>query len=134
VAEKLGLSKTVDFRSSRTMHASLMRRNGARLEVARDNMGHAGSSGIQLPHEKTETVTDRLSRAAGGVGYENLLIDSPREVTFFGNGEIILHLVQRFGGYCGGLLPDKGHWGLSVGDDEQRVRITDFVLNSLRGS
>src|ERR1035437_879683 len=45
VAEKLGLSKTVDFRSFRTMHASLMRRYGARLEVARDNMGHAGSSG-----------------------------------------------------------------------------------------
>jgi len=27
------------------MHASLMRRYGARLEVARDNMGHAGSTG-----------------------------------------------------------------------------------------
>lgn len=27
------------------MHAGLMRRFGARLEVARDNMGHAGSSG-----------------------------------------------------------------------------------------
>ena len=45
MAEKLGLSKTIDFRSFRTMHASLMRRFGARLEVARDNMGHAGSSG-----------------------------------------------------------------------------------------
>jgi len=45
LAEKLGLSKTVDFRSFRTMHASLMRRFGARIEVACDNMGHAGSSG-----------------------------------------------------------------------------------------
>jgi hypothetical protein len=27
------------------MHASLMRRYGARLEVARDNMGHAGGTG-----------------------------------------------------------------------------------------
>ena len=44
VAEKLGLPKTLDFRSFRTMHASLMRRF-ARLEVARDNMGHAGSTG-----------------------------------------------------------------------------------------
>ena len=35
---------TVDLRSFRTMHASLMRRF-ARLEVARDNMGHAGSTG-----------------------------------------------------------------------------------------
>jgi hypothetical protein len=45
VADRLGLDKTIDFRSFRTMHASLMRRFGARLEVARDNMGHAGSSG-----------------------------------------------------------------------------------------
>lgn len=45
VAERLGLDRTIDFRSFRTMHASLMRRFGARLEVARDNMGHAGSSG-----------------------------------------------------------------------------------------
>ncbi|MGA8730323.1 MAG: tyrosine-type recombinase/integrase, partial [Terracidiphilus sp.] len=54
-AEKLGLPKTVDFRSFRTMHASLMRRFGARLEVARDNMGHAGGTGsITLdPYSKT---------------------------------------------------------------------------------
>jgi len=45
VAESLGVDRTVDFRSFRTMHASLMRRYGARLEVARDNMGHAGSTG-----------------------------------------------------------------------------------------
>ena len=44
-AEKLGLPPTIDFRSFRTMHASLMRRYGARLEVARDNMGHSGSTG-----------------------------------------------------------------------------------------
>jgi integrase len=43
--KKLGLPKEVDFRSFRTMHASLMRRMGGRLEVARDNMGHAGSTG-----------------------------------------------------------------------------------------
>ena len=40
-AIKLGLPKTVDFRSFRTMHASLMRRTGARAEAARDNMGHS---------------------------------------------------------------------------------------------
>ena len=37
----LGLQKGIDFRSFRTMHASLMRRTGARPEVARDNMGHS---------------------------------------------------------------------------------------------
>ena len=65
VAEMLGLPKTVDFRSFRTMHASLMRRFGARLEVARDNMGHSGSTGsITLDvysktwwNERVEAVT-----------------------------------------------------------------------------
>jgi integrase len=65
VAERLGLSKTIDFRSFRTMQASLMRRFGARLEVARDNMGHAGGSGsITLDvysrtwwNERVEAVT-----------------------------------------------------------------------------
>lgn len=40
-AKALGLPKEVDFRSFRTMHASLMRRSGARPEVTRDNMGHS---------------------------------------------------------------------------------------------
>jgi len=40
-AKELGLPKSIDFRSFRTMHASLMRRTGARPEVARDNMGHS---------------------------------------------------------------------------------------------
>ena len=44
-AEKLKVPSGADFRSFRTMHASLMRRMGGRLEVARDNMGHAGSTG-----------------------------------------------------------------------------------------
>lgn len=44
-AKRLGLPDGIDFRSFRTMHASLMRRMGGRLEVARDNMGHAGSTG-----------------------------------------------------------------------------------------
>ena len=40
-AADLGLSKAVDFRSFRTMHSSLMLREGARPEVVRDNMGAA---------------------------------------------------------------------------------------------
>jgi integrase len=37
----LGLPATVDFRSFRTMHSSLMSSVGVRPEVTRDNMGHA---------------------------------------------------------------------------------------------
>jgi integrase len=40
-ARDLGLPKRLDFRSFRTMHSSLMRREGVRLEVVRDNMGHS---------------------------------------------------------------------------------------------
>jgi integrase len=40
-AKELGMPKEVDFRSFRTMHASLMRRTGARAEITRDNMGHS---------------------------------------------------------------------------------------------
>jgi len=40
-AKELKLPKGVDFRSFRTMHASLMRHTGARAEVTRDNMGHS---------------------------------------------------------------------------------------------
>ena len=63
-ARKLGLPNGIDFRSFRTMHASLMRRMG-RLEIARDNMGHAGGTGsITLDvyskswwEERVDTVT-----------------------------------------------------------------------------
>ncbi len=63
-AEKLGLPREIDFRSFRTMHASMMRREG-RLEIARDNMGHSGGTGsITLDvysktwcDERVDTVT-----------------------------------------------------------------------------
>lgn len=45
MVEQLELPAGVDIRSFRTMHASLMRRMGGRLEVARDNMGHSCNSG-----------------------------------------------------------------------------------------
>ena len=41
VAKAHDIPSGIDFRSLRTMHASLMRRTGARPEVARDNMGHS---------------------------------------------------------------------------------------------
>jgi len=41
IASRRGQRATVDFRSFRTMHSSLMLRTGARPEVTRDNMGHS---------------------------------------------------------------------------------------------
>ncbi len=62
-AQELGLSKVIDFRSFRTMHASLMRRFGARLEVARDNMGHAGTRGASQLDVYSKTWWDERVEA-----------------------------------------------------------------------
>jgi integrase len=52
-AVRLGLPRTIDFRSFRTMHASLMRRAGARAEIARDNMGHSETSMVLDGYSRT---------------------------------------------------------------------------------
>lgn len=95
-AAKLGLPKEVDFRSFRTMHASLMRRLGARLEVARDNMGHAGSTGsITLDvYSKTwwDEGVDAVTRVVEAVfaepeGKEKMVIATPlKDLPNGGNG------------------------------------------------
>jgi integrase len=40
-AARLGLDASLDFRSFRTMHSSLMRRTGARPGIVRDNIAHS---------------------------------------------------------------------------------------------
>lgn len=68
-ATKLGLSKAVDFRSFRTMHSSLMLREGARPEVVRDNMGHANIDVTQNVYGKSwwEERVDAVTRAVDAV-------------------------------------------------------------------
>ena len=50
---KLGLPATVDFRSFRTMHSSLMSSAGVRPEVTRDNMGHSTVDVTQNVYNRT---------------------------------------------------------------------------------
>ncbi|MCI0349964.1 MAG: site-specific integrase [Acidobacteriales bacterium] len=68
-ATKLGLSKAVDFRSFRTMHSSLMLREGARPEVVRDNMGHANIDVTQNVYGKSwwEERVEAVTRAVDAV-------------------------------------------------------------------
>lgn len=68
-AVKLGLSTAVDFRSFRTMHSSLMPREGARPEVVRDNMGHANIDVTQNVYGKSwwEERVDAVTRAVEAV-------------------------------------------------------------------
>src|SRR5437879_4183163 len=71
-AKKLGLPATVDFRSFRTMHSSLMSSTGVRPEVTRDNMGHANIDVTQNVYNKTwwEERVEAVSMAAASVWRE----------------------------------------------------------------
>ena len=67
---------------------------------------------VTLPHGRTATVTDVLDKRLGGPGYENLLIFSPEQTSFFGAGGAINALKEAFpGGWSGGELPQRGFWG-----------------------
>jgi integrase len=70
--KKLGLPPTVDFRSFRTMHSSLMSSVGVRPEVTRDNMGHATIDVTQNVYNKTwwEERAEAVSMAAATVWRE----------------------------------------------------------------
>jgi integrase len=71
-AKKLGLPATVDFRSFRTMHSSLMSSIGVRPEVTRDNMGHAKIDVTQNVYNKTwwEERVEAVSMAAASIWRE----------------------------------------------------------------
>lgn len=72
---------------------------------------------VTLPHARTAAVADRLDAALGGPGVDNLLVISPHEVNFYGDGNLIAALDARFpGGWRGGELPRRGYWGHAAAD------------------
>lgn len=67
---------------------------------------------VRLPHIHAAAVADRLDAALGGPGYRDLLVLSPHELNFYGEGGIIARLDAAFpGGWRGGELPQRGFWG-----------------------
>lgn len=65
-----------------------------------------------LPHDRTAPLVDRLQPQLGGPGFENLLVVSPNELNFFGSGELVRALSERYpDGWTGGDLPERGFWG-----------------------
>lgn len=69
---------------------------------------------VHLPHSHTAVVTDRFHPALGGIGYHNLLVISPNEVNFYGEGHLVIALGKKFpDGWFGGALPEQGFWGHS---------------------
>lgn len=67
---------------------------------------------VVLSHNRASIVADLLLAELGGPGYENLLVISPEEVNFFGDGDSVRMLDKLFpGGWLGGALPERGFWG-----------------------
>lgn len=83
---------------------------------------------VHLSHAKTAAVTDRLDKILGGHGYENLIVVSPAEVNFYGQGGIVIELNNKFGGWRGGELPERGFWGVSP----LKNVVTDEVIEFLK--
>jgi hypothetical protein len=68
---------------------------------------------VELPHEKTATVTDVMEKELGGPGFENLIILSPQQTMFYGTGKCIDRLKWEYPeGWWGGELPLRGYWGI----------------------
>ncbi len=65
-----------------------------------------------LPHNKTAALVDRLQPEAGDLSIPNILIISPDEINFFGDGKVVHALAEQYPqGWYGGDLPVKGFWG-----------------------
>lgn len=85
---------------------------------------------VELPHERTATVTDALEPPLGGPGYQNLLVLCPDMVMFYGEGAAIDALRATWpDGFYGGELPARGFWGYpEKRDREQLLAILAPVL------
>jgi len=69
---------------------------------------------VRLSHGHTAAVMDRLVTSHRGPTQENVLIISPKEVNFYGDGRVIHELHRRYpNGWLGGDLPTRGFFGLA---------------------
>lgn len=86
---------------------------------------------IRLPHSRNAVATDHMDPALGGPGFENLLVISPEEVNFYGEGSAITALSARFpGGWWGGALPQRGFWGRLGASEDVKSFLTQILSNS----
>jgi hypothetical protein len=86
-----------------------------RAILARETTGRLTT--VRMAHSKCATVTDRLHPAAGGAGYDQLLVLSQDgEVNFFGDGALCAALKEKFeGSWAGGAglgkAGESAYWG-----------------------
>jgi hypothetical protein len=93
----------------------------AREAIARRQTIAGGALTIlRLACQRTSPAADLMEPVLGGPGYRNLLVLSPGEANFFGEGALVLGLNERFpGGWYGGDLPERGFWGRQPADESE---------------
>jgi hypothetical protein len=69
---------------------------------------------VEIPHDRTSPVADTLEPLLGGTGYQNLLVVAKNGRHFFGSGTVVKRLQAQFGGWIGGMLPERGFWGVEM--------------------
>jgi hypothetical protein len=81
---------------------------------------------VRIPHAHASAVADPLAIAPNPP--VNLLVISPDEVNFFGEGTLVEALDRRFpGGWYGGALPERGFWGAPRPGDGVRERLEEIL-------
>ena len=84
---------------------------------------------VDWPFDRTSPVADRMETALGGPGYRNLLVGGVEQVAFFGAGDAVAFLDQRFpGGWYGGELPVRGFWGHHRPLADVAVVLAEFLV------
>jgi len=66
---------------------------------------------VHLSHQRASAVADLMDSLLGGPGFENLLVQCPGELYFWGAGGYVNKLHEKLGGFKGGALPERGFWG-----------------------
>lgn len=78
---------------------------------------------LEIPYSRTSPFTDRLYGM-----YKNLLIITPVDINFFGNGKVVLQLHNRYDkSWCGGNLPEQGFWGIQKTHAGNTEEITCYI-------
>lgn len=103
--------------------------DAARAAIASAEWRRDGSLAVvRLPHAHAAAAADFLEPEYGGRGATNLLVISPGEVNFFGEGRAVRALAERFPeGWWGGDLPALGFWGGHFSPSEVETAVEEFL-------
>ncbi|TNE65425.1 MAG: hypothetical protein EP335_05775 [Alphaproteobacteria bacterium] len=87
-----------------------------------------------LTHVRTDSpsssaIGDFIEPEYGGPGAENLLVETPVALNFFGAGHVIRALADVPGAWYGGALPARGYWGVNLVPGAARDTLVQTLLD-----